>query len=561
MSRPPRFRIPAIEDLLAQLRYAPPERRYRLMEAAEKLVGEIDPQREYPAEYIRFRITGFREESAGTGAGLIRGAQVIGDLSRFIDRLCASPVRRVEEFAPRRPLTPEQVMARLGVGASALNRYRSLGLVAHLVAADGGRKRTRRVYFEDAVERFVRGREQTLAAASRFNRIDEATRARIIRRARRYEQRLGLTLNEAATRLAKRFRRSQEGVRRILQRHDRENPAERIFFDRRPMSRRQKRVVLRALDRGIGAQEIAERFGKAVSTVYRVSLEQRAARLRSWEVSAVELPTFRLEGAQEVILAGEEVSRGLAVSLHTGGELHRWIEQAGEVAIREEERELRLAVAIDYLLWKARGIVDSLPRFQPHASSIDQAETLLRWATRLKVRLLAGLRASALSTIEIHLGRRLVQCPAGEIESAYRLAISVLGRSIDTFDPSRQGRLGAVATHALRTELARGPIASAAATAARARHERGGVVLPDLPEAVYPWRRALELPAAAFAASEALAGEDLALLIARYGWCGSPPRTHAEIAAATQRPVHRIAAAEQRARRALAQLMRTGHRD
>lgn len=558
MGRPPRFRIPAIEDLLKQLRYAPPERRYRQMTAAERLLGEIEPGREYPGDYVRFRITGFREERAG--AGLIRGDLLIGDLGKFIERLSASPVRRIEEYAPRRPLTPEEVMARFGVGSITLHRYRSLGLVAHRVASDEGKRRTRLVYFEDAVERFARGREEALGAASRFTRIDDAARARMIRRARRYAQSLGLSLNEAAKRLAKRFGRSHEGVRRVLQQHDRDNPAQRIFFDRRPLSHRRKRIVLRALDRGIAASEIAERFGKAVSTVYRTGLEQRAQRLRSWPIAPVELPTFRLEGAEEVILAGADVSRGLPAGLHTGGELHRWIEEAAELAIRDEDRESRLAAALNFALWRARSICDAMPRFQPHAADIDEAETLLRRATRLKVRLLAGLRASALSTIEIHLGRRLAQCPAGEIEAAYRLALGVLGRSIDAFDPSRQGRLAAVATHALRTELARGPIAAAAATAARARHERGGIVLPDLPEAVYPWRTALELPDGAVEAAAALDPDDRALLAARYGWGGSPPQTHAQIATALGRPVHRAAAAEQRARRALAQLLRSRRR-
>lgn len=552
MARPPRFTISALADLLRELRYAPAETRRRQMTSAEALLGEIVPERNYPEEYIRYRITGYRGEAAG--ASLFVGSALVGDLAIFVERLSASLALPVEEFAPRQALLPEEVARRLGVSAITLHRYRRQGLVAHQAVLEGSRPRL--VYFADAVERFAARENERVAAAGQFSRIDPATRERIVRRARRYAASAGLSLNEAARRLAKRFGRSHEGIRRLLQQHDRRHPAEAIFHDARPLSERQRRLALRAHDRAIPASEVAQRLGKTVSSVYRTTLEQRAQRLRGWKVRGREWPTFRLEGAGEVILAAESAQRGLPAALEVGGELTKWIGDAAALEIRHEVEEAQLAAALHYLLWSAGGIIDDLPRHQPRAADIDEAETRLRWATRLKVRLLGGLRAAALSTIEIHLGRKLAQCAAGEIEAAYRLALGSLSRSIDAFDARRQGRVRAVAVHALRTELARAWSRSVSPSAARARHEQRSVVLPDLPALVFPWRSVLELPAGAWAAAAALEEEHRRILAARFGWTGRPPQTHASIANALGRPVHRIAAAEHRARRRLAQQLR-----
>ncbi len=551
MARPPRFTISALADLLQELRYAPPETLWRQMQAAESLLAEIDPQQNYPEDYIRFRITAFRGERDG-GAVFV-GSALIGDLAKFVERLSASLAWPVERYAPRRALLPAEVAQRLSVSAVTLHRYRKAGLVAHQAVLDGAAPRL--IYFEDAVDRFASQHRQAIENAATFTRIDARTRERIIRRAGRYARNLDLSLNEAAKRLATRFSRSHEGIRRLLKQHDRRHPQSAIFADVGPLTERQRRVILRAHDRAVPASEVAHRFSKAVNTIYRAALEQRAERLRGWTIRSVELPTFRLEAAERVILVSPAVSQDLPVALETGGDFVEWMEQAARLQIGDEAEETQCVAGLHFLLWSARRVVDALERRQPHAADIDLAETRLRWATRLKAKLLAGLRADLISTVEIHLGRKLAQAPTAEIESAYRLVVDAAARAIDRFDPARQGRLAQVAVHTLRGDLARRPNPESAASA-RVRRERGALMLPDRPAALFPWGRALELRRGARSAADRLDAEARDILSRRFAWSGLAPQTYAEIGLALGRPVHRIAAAEQRARRHLAQLMR-----
>jgi len=551
MARPPRFTISALADLLHELRYAPPETLARQMQAAEALLAEIDPQRNYPEDYVRFRITAFRGERGG-GAVFV-GSALLGDLAKFVERLSASLAWPAARYAPRRALLPAHVAARLSVSAVTLHRYRKEGLVAHQAVLDGSKPRL--IYFEDAVDRFALQHQTVIQNAAKFTRIDARTRERIIRRADRYARTLDLSLNEAAKRLAKRFARSHEGIRRLLHQHDRRHPQTAIFADVGPLTPRQRRLILRAHDRAIPASELARRLGKTVNTIYRTTIEQRAERLRGWELRCVELQTFRLEAAERVLLSNAVVSQDLPVSLETGGDFAEWMEQAVRLQWRDGVAESQCVAGLHFLLWSARNAVNALDRRRPRAADIDLAETRLRWATRLKVKMLAGLRANLISTVEIHIGRKLSQAPTAEIEVAYRLMVDAAARAIDLFDPSRQGRLVQVAVHTLRADLARRPSPESAG-AAMARRERRAITLPDRPGALFPWRHLLELRSGALRVADQIDPAARDVLDPRFGWSGRAPQTYAEIGLALNRPVHRVTAAEQRARRELAHLLR-----
>ncbi|MCP4455796.1 MAG: hypothetical protein GY809_30425, partial [Planctomycetes bacterium] len=48
-----------LSELLMQMRYMPPEKRQKQLEAVEALVGIVERDKAYPFEFIHFRITAF----------------------------------------------------------------------------------------------------------------------------------------------------------------------------------------------------------------------------------------------------------------------------------------------------------------------------------------------------------------------------------------------------------------------------------------------------------------------------------------------------------------------
>ncbi len=83
-----RIRIshPALRDLFDQLRFSPLSQKKKQLAAAEQLVMIIDSQREYPYDFVVYRITGYRPP-AETPLPLICGKNLLADLRVWISQL------------------------------------------------------------------------------------------------------------------------------------------------------------------------------------------------------------------------------------------------------------------------------------------------------------------------------------------------------------------------------------------------------------------------------------------------------------------------------------------
>ena len=102
-----------LEQLLLQLKFTPEKKRLKELEAAEKLFTIIDRDKEYPFEFVCFRITGFH--TTGPGADeLIKGDVLLDDLQIFISRLSNWLARPVAE-QDQKIYTIEELAKTLGV--------------------------------------------------------------------------------------------------------------------------------------------------------------------------------------------------------------------------------------------------------------------------------------------------------------------------------------------------------------------------------------------------------------------------------------------------------------
>ena len=97
------YRHPGMKQLKEQqTRYAPKDRRLEQVERAEHLLGEIEATKQYPYEYLCYRITGFRPEA--WPALVLDGGDVQHDLRLFVEDLSAT-VRQAVEHATEPVLT------------------------------------------------------------------------------------------------------------------------------------------------------------------------------------------------------------------------------------------------------------------------------------------------------------------------------------------------------------------------------------------------------------------------------------------------------------------------
>lgn len=512
-----RFRIIAVEELFKQLTYAPPEATRRHMDAAEALLGDIDPDLNYPEDFVVYRITGYRPDTAGQ-ANMLVGSVLVADLVNLIQRFSLL-IDLLPEEVSRRALTMEQVGKRLRVAPKTLQRYRRQGLACHYAVLADGVKRL--ICFEDALERFVNKHRDRVSRAGRFTRVDGRDLDSMVGEAARLRGEEGLTLNEAARRLARRHGRALETVRLILKRHDRrtEKP---IFSPRGPLEARDLRVIDRAWRFGVPAAELGRRFGRSRATIQRVINRSRGRFLGSMDLTYIELPTFVLDDAAEVILAATPVTTDLSDQAPDNDAV-ALIEAVIARPRLEEEAEDALVAGYNFLKRRAGQAIADLADW-PTSGALDPIETDLRWAALLKRRLVESALRTALGRIDQNLHGSLAGEPADRVAALLELAIAVCSEVVEHLDPSRGQHLLPVTSLAMDRRLAGVEIAGAPGRAA-ARHRSGRIDLRGAFVGLTIWQERLELrPDHRLLAAE-LDGPAREALALRFGLSGGPPLT------------------------------------
>src|ERR1700724_669417 len=122
------FKHPALKQLTdQQVRFAPPPRRLEQLARAERLLAELEPAKQYPYQFICYRITDYRPDAYPNL--LIDGRDLEHDLCLFIAELSRhTPAVRVESV-DEPVLTLEQISKQLNVSTKTISRWRERGLV------------------------------------------------------------------------------------------------------------------------------------------------------------------------------------------------------------------------------------------------------------------------------------------------------------------------------------------------------------------------------------------------------------------------------------------------
>ncbi|MCA9285271.1 MAG: hypothetical protein KDA22_08665, partial [Phycisphaerales bacterium] len=424
MPRAARYSLPALRDLRRQLQYAPAETRQRQMNAAEALVAEVDPETTYPDDFVLWRITGYRRDSAANPV-TFPGDRLLGDLVTLVqeisDSLHLEPNERAGGAVP-----VEAAAEALGVSLRTLQRYRRLGLLCHVIDFPDGR---RLGCFATSLDQFRAREPVRVRSAASFTRLAEADRRAIVSEARELKARGIEALGRVASMLAERHERSPETVRLVLRRHDAQ--AERPVFRARPVfGARSKRLAERAWRLGVPLSRIAERIGRSEPAVHRHILVWRRDLLAALTLDWIDLPTFAHPEAEEVILAAPSACRRLE-RLFRGGDAVAVLEFVPGEAPDEESVDAMLA-AFNLLKCRAAERIRALSgRNAATAEAVDEAETDLRWAALLKHRLVVLHLPIAWRRIEAQGGQPMLRRVADEIAMLVPLAVRILAATVE----------------------------------------------------------------------------------------------------------------------------------
>ncbi len=287
-----------IFDLARQLAFSPVEKKQEQVTAACELLQQISPVEPYPWDFVVFRLTGFRPRQSDDAPVL--GRVLIADLAELIEYLSDTLELRTSEI-DEPVLSQDEVTRRFKVSSKTIQRWRTKGLVAQRYIFPDG---TRRLGFRTScVENFARKNAMHIDAAARFRQLTDEDRQWIIRRARRLVEHCGCNLKTVARRISRRMVRSPETIRYVIRKHDRANPDMAIFPDATgPLRTQDRQIITNCFDRGVSVPNLAHRYGRTRSSIYRVVGLEKAQRIKNSPIDFIDNALFQLPNAEAVIL-------------------------------------------------------------------------------------------------------------------------------------------------------------------------------------------------------------------------------------------------------------------
>lgn len=416
-----------IQTILESLEIAAISRCHDTLKSAEELILEIDPDSSYPVEFVLWRLTGDRgaEETLP-----IKGVVLRRDLAILVQRVSErAPIEAGDD--PNGALDMHEAATALGVSVRTVQRWRSDGLVfRHIRFPDG---QLRLGILHGTLKAFRERVSGRLHRAAGFTRISVDEERRFLDRARSLMA-SGHSLNQAALEVASESTRAHETIRQLIRRHRGERGPVRGVGGR--VLHRERRLVLKGMERGIETSLLAERLGRSTSSIRRIGAEARADRLRGLRPNWIDLPAFDQDDAEHVLLGARDV-------------VHRRLPELRESTLKDQVHALRkpgdspealILPAMNLQLRIAARLIDVLPRTPP-VGRLDEIETRLRRADNLRRRVGEAVLGAAISRVEQHLSSSITTLDPSELDGWLSFCIDVVGTTLEQFDPSARGEI------------------------------------------------------------------------------------------------------------------------
>jgi RNA polymerase primary sigma factor/RNA polymerase sigma factor len=438
------YRIASIRELRdQQIKFAPRGKRSEQADRAEKLLTEIDPVRDYPFDFLFYRVTEVRPDS--TGYRLIKGTDVVHDLRLFVEDITDSMNLRVEEAAE--PVhTVEDLSKMFNVSTKTISRWRDQGLVSRRFLAEG---RKRVGFLHSSVERFVSQNKSRVARGERFSQLSDTERDDILDRARRIAA-TGANLSEVARTVAQEVGRSTETIRYTIKKFDQQNPMMAVFPEQREvLSEEDKRAIFQQHHRGISTVILAKRYRRTRGSIVRILNEQRAAKIMELQLDFIPNPVFEDHSMAESILSELPVSSEPTRKVKAPSGLPAYLASLYDVPLLTREQEYHLFRKMNYLKHSAAEMRDKLDLKMPSVAMMEQIEKLYEKSVDVKNKIVQSNLRLVVSIAKRHLA------PNDDFFGLISDGNMSLIRAAEKFDYSRGNKFSTYASWAIMKNFAR----------------------------------------------------------------------------------------------------------
>lgn len=279
------------------MQFTPLEARAAQVAAAEALLHDIDPAKAYPHDFVIFKITGYHPRDIVVEE--LTGLALHHDLGLLIERI--SETLDVATTSLAEPvLSIDDVTTRFNVTSKTIQRWRRRGLPARRFVFPDGKRRVG--FLLSSVERFFASHRAQVIRGSNFSQVEQTEHDEILRRAKRLATMCHCCETEISRRIARKLNRSPATILHTIRKHDQENPQSAIFVSAAQSVSTEERVrIVRLYRRGVPIRTLSRRTCRPRSTVYRLLLEERIAKLNRRKIKFIDDTLYHQSDAEQVL--------------------------------------------------------------------------------------------------------------------------------------------------------------------------------------------------------------------------------------------------------------------
>lgn len=345
-----------------------------------------------------------------------------------------------------RVYTVEELSRHLNVSTKTISRWRRQGLVGFRFVSDG----CQRVGFlESSVNQFVRENPKRVSRGAEFRRLTDDERQRLVERAQHLAE-AGWSPSEVTKHLARNSGRSDETIRSVLRRFNREYPEAPIFPGYlAPPQEEVKRSIYSRFVRGDSVEDIAKQSFQSKAGVRRIVAEMRVKWIMELPLAYMPNETFEKVRSEASILGPLPASEEPKQNVCRPSGLPAYIAGLYEMPLLSRRQEAHVFRKMNYLKYKASRLREQLDPANPSARLMDQIEKLHAESVATKNEILRANLRLVVSIIKRY-------AKAGE--DFYDLISDgnmTLIRAVEKFDFARGNKFSTYASWALFKNFAR----------------------------------------------------------------------------------------------------------
>jgi len=439
-----------LAQLLMQLRFTPEKKRRKQLDAAEKLVSIIDINKEYPFEFVCFRITGFNLKSENE---LIKGDELLEDLRIFISKLSGKLARPVTE-QNQKIYSIEELAKKVGISTKTIYRWRKQGLVARKYIFDDGKRRLG--FLQSTVDDFLTVHPELTGKAKNFARLTDQQKQQIVKQAVKLAADTNLSRYQIIAKISAKTGKCHETIRYTLLNYENAHPDKPVFKKSAGViTPAQAAEIYRLFKQGCSIKELMMRFERNKSSIYRIINQRRAKVLLGKKIEFVDSDEYLEQDAQDRILAEPldtpepTVLRNAEPIKLTGSSLSEYLHTLRDTLVLNREEEVELFRRYNFLKFLASQSRAGIKLSHVSGAVLSEIESYLTQAEEIKRRIIeANLR------LVVNVARKHTLSGANLLDLVSEGNISLM-RAVEKFDYSKGFRFSTFASWAITKDFAR----------------------------------------------------------------------------------------------------------